>query len=101
MLAQPAMQGSRKHVKIRLRGFITHRTACQRPSIAVGNPGWPADLVHRERLDFDDGAVVKMVLWRVPEPEPGCRHLYQYRLFTTVEHLIGGFLADMAKERSR
>ena len=92
-----------------------------------------ADLLHRERLDFDDGGVVEMVLWRVPEPVPGCRHAYKYRLyygmagkrivgydnergkgdhrhrrghqapyrFTTVEQLIGDFLADVAKERAR
>lgn len=41
----------------------------------------PAELLHRERLDFDDGAVVEMVLWRVPEPVEGCRHSYKYRLY--------------------
>jgi len=93
----------------------------------------PAELLHRERLDFDGGAVTEMVLWRVPEPVPGCRHSYKYRLycgmagkrivgydnergkgdhrhrqghqepyrFTTVERLMGDFLADVAKERVR
>jgi hypothetical protein len=93
----------------------------------------PAELLHRERLDFDDGAVAEMVLWRVREPVPGCRYSYKYRMyygmegkriigydnergkgdhrhrqdhqepyrFTTVERLIGDFLADVAKERVR
>jgi len=35
----------------------------------------------RERLDFDDGAVMEMVLWLVPEPLAGSRHHYKYRLY--------------------
>ncbi|MGH8138069.1 MAG: toxin-antitoxin system TumE family protein [Steroidobacteraceae bacterium] len=35
----------------------------------------------RERLDFDDGSRVEMVIWRVPTPVPGCNHPYKYRLF--------------------
>lgn len=41
----------------------------------------PAILLHRERLDFDDGAVVEMVIWQLPEPIPGSRHRYKYRLY--------------------
>ncbi len=41
----------------------------------------PAALLHRERLDFDDGAVLEMVLWKVPTPVEGCRHPYKYRLY--------------------
>jgi hypothetical protein len=40
-----------------------------------------ATLLHRGRLDFDDGAVVQMVVLRVPQPIEGCRHPYKYRLF--------------------
>ena len=40
-----------------------------------------AVLLHRERLDFDDGSVVEMVLWRVPEPVVGSGHPYKYRLY--------------------
>jgi hypothetical protein len=40
-----------------------------------------AVLVHRERLDLDDGSIVEMVLWRVPEPVAGCRHPFKYRLY--------------------
>ncbi len=27
-----------------------------------------ADLLLRERFDFDDGAILEIVTWRVPEP---------------------------------
>jgi Family of unknown function (DUF6516) len=40
-----------------------------------------ADLLQRERFDFDDGAILEMVIWRVPTPVAGCRHPYKYRLF--------------------
>ena len=41
----------------------------------------PALLLHRERLDFDDGAVVEMVIWQVPAPVVGSRHRFKYRLY--------------------
>jgi hypothetical protein len=40
-----------------------------------------AVLLHRERLDLEDGSVVEMVLWRVPEPVAGSGHPYKYRLY--------------------
>ena len=40
-----------------------------------------AVLLHRERLDLDDGSVVEMVLWFVPEPVAGSCHPYKYRLY--------------------
>jgi hypothetical protein len=40
-----------------------------------------AELLLRERFDFDDGAILEMVIWRVPEPVVGCQHAYKYRLF--------------------
>jgi hypothetical protein len=40
-----------------------------------------AELLHRSRLDFDDGAFVEMVIWKVPDPVPPSRHGYKYRLF--------------------
>lgn len=93
----------------------------------------PAVLLHRERLEFDDGAVLEMVLWQTPEAVPGSRHRYKYRLyygragrrivgydnergkgdhrhrrgreepyrFTTVDQLVGDFLAEVAEERAR
>jgi hypothetical protein len=41
----------------------------------------PARLLFRERMDFDDGAVVEMVIWQVPVPVDGSRHRYKYRLY--------------------
>ena len=41
----------------------------------------PAQLRHRDRLDFDDGAVAEMVIWQVPLPVTGSRHDYKYRLY--------------------
>jgi len=40
-----------------------------------------AVLLHRERLDLDDGSVVEMVLWMVSEPVAGSCHQYKYRLY--------------------
>lgn len=39
------------------------------------------DLVYRHRLDFDDGAIVEIVVWRLAKPMEGCRHPFKYRLF--------------------
>jgi hypothetical protein len=27
-----------------------------------------AELLQRDRMDFDDGAILEMVIWRVPTP---------------------------------
>lgn len=40
-----------------------------------------AELLQRERFDFEDGAIVEMVIWRVPIPVEGSSHSYKYRLF--------------------
>lgn len=40
-----------------------------------------AVLLHRDRMDFDDGAVVEMVIWQVPAPVSGSRHRFKYRLY--------------------
>lgn len=40
-----------------------------------------AELLLRERYVFDDGAVLEMVIWRVPVPVDGSGHHYKYRLF--------------------
>jgi hypothetical protein len=40
-----------------------------------------AVLLHRDRLDLDDGSIVEMVLWHVPEPVAGSLHRYRYRLY--------------------
>lgn len=40
-----------------------------------------AELLFEQRIDYDDGAIVEMVIWRVPEPVPPSRHDLKYRLF--------------------
>jgi hypothetical protein len=40
-----------------------------------------ARLIHRNRMAFDDGAILEMVIWEVPEPVEGSSHRYKYRLF--------------------
>jgi hypothetical protein len=40
-----------------------------------------AELLQRDRLVFDDGAILEMVIWQVPEPVEGSVHRYKYRLF--------------------
>jgi hypothetical protein len=40
-----------------------------------------AELLLRERIDYDDGGIVEMVLWRVPSPVPPSRHGLKYSLF--------------------
>ena len=40
-----------------------------------------AELLFRQRIDYDDGAIVEMVIWRVPQPVPPSRHGLKYSLF--------------------
>jgi hypothetical protein len=40
-----------------------------------------AELLLRQRLDYDDGGIVEMVLWRVPSPVPPSKHGLKYSLF--------------------
>lgn len=40
-----------------------------------------ARLLFRQREEFDDGAVLEVVLWEVPEPVPGRSHRFKYRLY--------------------
>ena len=34
-----------------------------------------------QRIDYDDGSIVEMVLWRVPSPVPPSLHDLKYSLF--------------------
>jgi hypothetical protein len=43
--------------------------------------GMKAELLLRQRLEYDDGAIVEMVLWRVPSPVPPSAHGLKYSLF--------------------
>jgi hypothetical protein len=38
-------------------------------------------LIRRSKSVLLDGAVLEMVIWRVPRPVSGCVHPYKYRLF--------------------
>jgi hypothetical protein len=40
-----------------------------------------AELLFHQRVDYDDGAMVEMVLWRVPSPVPPSTHGLKYSLF--------------------
>jgi len=40
-----------------------------------------ARLLFYRRMDYDDGAIVEMVLWRVPIPVPPSTHGLKYSLY--------------------
>ena len=40
-----------------------------------------ATLLFQERIVYDDGAIVEMTLWRVPNPVPPTKHGLKYSLF--------------------
>jgi len=40
-----------------------------------------ATLLLHERIDYDDGAIVEMTIWRVPSPVPPTAHGLKYSLF--------------------
>jgi hypothetical protein len=40
-----------------------------------------AELLLQQRIDYDDGAIVEMTLWRVPLPVPPSVHGLKYSLF--------------------
>jgi hypothetical protein len=40
-----------------------------------------AELLFHQRIDYDDGAIVEMLLWRVPIPVPHSTHRLKYSLF--------------------
>ena len=40
-----------------------------------------AELLFHQRIDYDDGGIVEMVLWRVPKPVPPSAHGLKYSLF--------------------
>ena len=50
-----------------------------------------ADLILDQRFGLDDGAIVQVKIWRVPEPVPPSGHLLQYSLFygRRGERLVG------------
>lgn len=40
-----------------------------------------AELLFEQRIVYDDGTIVEMVLWRVPSPVPPSTHDLKYSLF--------------------
>jgi len=40
-----------------------------------------AELLFYQRIVYDDGAIVEMVIWRVPSPVPPAAHDLKYSLF--------------------
>jgi hypothetical protein len=40
-----------------------------------------ARLLYEFKQRYEDGAIVEMVLWLLPQPLAGSRHSYKYRLF--------------------
>lgn len=40
-----------------------------------------ATLLFHQRIDYDDGAIVEMVIWRVPAPVSPSTHGLKYSLF--------------------
>ena len=45
-----------------------------------------AELLIRERVVHPDGALVEMVVWRLPTPTPPSTHRFKYRLV----YVVGG-----------
>jgi len=40
-----------------------------------------AELIFHERIDYADGAIIEMKLWRLPAPLPTSGHAFKYSLF--------------------
>jgi hypothetical protein len=40
-----------------------------------------AALLYRHRQDFDDGAILEAIVWKLARPMAGSAHPYKYRLF--------------------
>ena len=40
-----------------------------------------AELLFQQRIDYADGGIVEMTIWRVPTPAPPTRHGLKYSLF--------------------
>jgi hypothetical protein len=45
------------------------------------NSAMKAELLFHQRIDYDDGAIVEMALWRVPAPVSPSTHGLKYSLF--------------------
>jgi hypothetical protein len=50
---------------------------CSQPWCLVAK----ASLIFEQRIDFEDGAILEIVVWRVPDPVPPSSHDLKYSLF--------------------
>lgn len=41
----------------------------------------PATLLARAKEIRDDGAIVEILIWELPQPTPPCEHCFKYRLY--------------------
>lgn len=41
----------------------------------------PATLLAHAKEIRDDGSIVEIVIWELPEPTPPCEHRFKYRLY--------------------
>lgn len=50
-----------------------------------------AELLRRQKSVLSNGAILELVIWRLPKPVEGSRHSYKYRLFygRTGERIVG------------
>ena len=50
-----------------------------------------AELLRRQKSILSNGAILELVIWRLPKPVEGSRHSYKYRLFygRTGERIVG------------
>jgi hypothetical protein len=37
--------------------------------------------LYKDRFDYNDGMIIEVVVWQVPQPVLGSQHHYKYRLF--------------------
>ena len=40
-----------------------------------------AKLIAKAKEVHDDGAIIEVVIWELPQPTPPCAHPYKYRLY--------------------
>ncbi|MGV6809066.1 MAG: toxin-antitoxin system TumE family protein [bacterium] len=40
-----------------------------------------ATLLYKYRYDYEDGMILEVVIWKLPEPVQGSQHCFKYRCF--------------------
>lgn len=41
----------------------------------------PARAIYRKKELLANGVLIEVVIWQLPEPMPGCEHVFKYRLY--------------------